>query len=95
MEAERLLNDGAPAEQVAVSAAAEVSPADDVHATAAYRRAMTAEFRDAWKSAGHGDPSQPVVGCAVHTYVAGSAAEIDEHADELVRRAQAEAAAAS
>ncbi len=47
--------------------------------------AMTAEFREAWKAAGHGDPSKPVVGCAVHTYV-GSATEIDTHAKPAVDR---------
>jgi len=48
--------------------------------------AMTAEFREAWKSSGHGDPSKPVVGCAVHTYVAGSAAEVETHAKPAVDR---------
>jgi len=47
---------------------------------------MTGEFRAAWQSAGHGDPSLPVVGCAVHTYVAADPAEIERHAKPAVDR---------
>ncbi len=47
---------------------------------------MTAEFREAWKAAGHGDPAKPVLGCAVHTYVAGGAAEVETHARPAVDR---------
>jgi alkanesulfonate monooxygenase SsuD/methylene tetrahydromethanopterin reductase-like flavin-dependent oxidoreductase (luciferase family) len=47
---------------------------------------MTAEFREAWRAGGHGDPSIPVVGCAVHSYVAGSPAEIEKHAKPAVDR---------
>lgn len=43
-EAEHLLNEGAPAERVAAAAAAGIDAAGDVHAPAAYRRAMTEEF---------------------------------------------------
>ncbi|GAB3003236.1 FAD binding domain-containing protein [Amycolatopsis acidiphila] len=43
-EAEHLLNDGAPVEQVAAAAAAAVTPSGDIHASAEYRRAMTEEF---------------------------------------------------
>lgn len=42
--AERLLNDGASPQDVAAAAAAEISPAGDVHASADFRRALTAEF---------------------------------------------------
>lgn len=47
---------------------------------------MTGEFREAWKAAGHGDPSKPVLGCALHTYVGGGAAEIAAHAKPAVAR---------
>lgn len=43
-EAEDLLNDGAPAERVAAAAAAGIDPGSDIHAPAAYRRALTEEF---------------------------------------------------
>lgn len=43
-EAERLLNDGAPVGRVAAAAAAGIEPSTDIHASAAYRRAMTEEF---------------------------------------------------
>lgn len=43
-EAEQLLDAGAPVEQVAAAAAAATSPSSDIHASADYRRAMTAEF---------------------------------------------------
>lgn len=43
-EAERLLDSGASADQVAAAAAAAVEPTSDLHASADYRRAMTGEF---------------------------------------------------
>ncbi|MFJ9779010.1 FAD binding domain-containing protein [Amycolatopsis sp. NPDC101161] len=43
-EAEQLLDAGAPVEQAAAAAAAATSPSSDIHASADYRRAMTAEF---------------------------------------------------
>lgn len=42
--AEQLLNDGAPPRDVAAAAAAEISPAGDLHGSADFRRALTAEF---------------------------------------------------
>ncbi|MEB3071725.1 FAD binding domain-containing protein [[Mycobacterium] vasticus] len=42
--AEELLNAGAPLSDVAAAAAAAVEPSSDIHASAEYRRAMTAEF---------------------------------------------------
>ncbi|HEU4361825.1 MAG TPA: FAD binding domain-containing protein [Mycobacterium sp.] len=44
VEAEKLLNAGAPIDEVAAAAAAEVDPISDIHAPAEYRRAMTEEF---------------------------------------------------
>ncbi|HYZ55358.1 MAG TPA: FAD binding domain-containing protein [Streptosporangiaceae bacterium] len=43
-EAEHLLNEGAPIDQVAAAAAGEINPSSDIHAPAEYRRAMTREF---------------------------------------------------
>ncbi|MBF6567378.1 MAG: LLM class flavin-dependent oxidoreductase [Candidatus Binataceae bacterium] len=47
---------------------------------------MTAEFRAAWTAASHGDPSRTTLGCAVHTYVSSSAAEIEAHAKPSIER---------
>lgn len=43
-EAEDLLNEGAPAGRVAAAAATGIDPGTDIHAPAAYRRALAEEF---------------------------------------------------
>jgi carbon-monoxide dehydrogenase medium subunit len=43
-DAEAVLNDGGSLDEAATLAAADVDPATDVHGSAEYRRAMTAEF---------------------------------------------------
>ncbi len=47
---------------------------------------MASEYKAAYRQAGHGDPSRPVILCAVHTHVAGDSAGVDRCAKPAIDR---------
>lgn len=47
---------------------------------------MIAEYKQAYRATGRGDPERPLVGCAVHSYVSNRGAGIEEHAKPAIDR---------